>query len=187
MLLASVSAILALTIGGTLAFLQSTYAVTNVMTIGNVEIEIEEVWDEDDADDLVPGEWKVKMPWVNNTGTNDAYVRMYLTGNWEDFVYFDWDNITTDATEWGPANPWLLVDGYFYYHRAILGGQNPNDATTPLFTRVTVREDLTEATILPDRVELVVNAHAIQAGGLFNSDGSPVDNAIDAFAAWVYR
>lgn len=202
MLLAAISAILALTIGGTLAFLQSTAQAENIMTIGNVDIEVDEEWDPGDADDLVPGESRVKAPSVRNTGRNEAFVRMYLTGNWIDYVYFNHDNITTSTSEWGPNRPWLQIGElgapgtYFYYYRALAGSPTgtaieAQDATAPLFNRVTIREDLTEETQITGpapfddgRIWLVVNAEAIQAAGLYDDGGNLPANAIEAFDFW---
>jgi hypothetical protein len=169
-------------------FLASTHAVENVMTIGNVKIEIEEDWDEDDADDMVPGQSKVKAPWVNNTGSNDAFVRMYLTGNWEAYVTFDRDNITTNRSNWGPDFPWFEhTDGYFYYFDYI----SRDESTIPLFSFVTIREDLDSGTVVEGegifddgRIHLVVNAEAIQKNGLFDDAGNEVTCPIEAFGFW---
>lgn len=64
-------------IGGTLAYFTDTDEETNTFTLGNVEIDLKETFDEQNAV-LRPGSQtsnKIeKKVWIQNTGTEDAYV-----------------------------------------------------------------------------------------------------------------
>ncbi|MBQ7836703.1 MAG: hypothetical protein IJ389_05560 [Clostridia bacterium] len=62
----------ALAIGGTLAYLTDRDAKTNVFTIGNVDIRLNE--DFAHGSELIPGVDITKKPTITNTGKNDAWV-----------------------------------------------------------------------------------------------------------------
>ena len=64
-------------VGGTLAYFTDTDNETNTFTIGNVDIDLQETFDPDNAV-LRPGSQSTnkieKKVWIENTGTEDAYV-----------------------------------------------------------------------------------------------------------------
>lgn len=66
-----------LAIGGTLAYFTATDEETNTFTIGNVKIDLKEIFDEDNAV-LRPGSQTTnkieKKVWIANTGSENAYV-----------------------------------------------------------------------------------------------------------------
>ena len=66
-----------LAIGGTLAYFTDTDEETNTFTIGNVKIDLKEIFDEDNAV-LRPGSQTTnkieKKVWIANTGSENAYV-----------------------------------------------------------------------------------------------------------------
>ena len=73
---------------GTVAFLKDTDQEVNTMVVGNVEIELHESNGAGavDADyqtwlakqKLEPGQENAKQVWVENTGVNDAYIRVHV-------------------------------------------------------------------------------------------------------------
>ena len=65
-------------IGGTLAYFTDTDAQTNEFTMGDVEVDLWEVFDSEAAKDMVPGEKVNKDVYVENIGTNDSYVRVHV-------------------------------------------------------------------------------------------------------------
>lgn len=71
-----VSLVLALTmgLGGTLAFFTDRDSETNIFTVGNVDIDLNE--DFEQGAELVPGKDIEKKPVITNVGNNDAYVWM---------------------------------------------------------------------------------------------------------------
>ena len=71
-----VSLVLALTVGlgGTLAFFTDRDSETNIFTVGNVDIDLAE--DFEQGAELVPGKDIEKKPVITNVGNNDAYVWM---------------------------------------------------------------------------------------------------------------
>ena len=64
--------------GATLAYFTDTDAQTNTITMGDVEVDLWEVFDSEAAKDMVPGEDVNKDVYVENIGTNDAYVRVHV-------------------------------------------------------------------------------------------------------------
>ena len=65
-----------LSIAGTIAYLQDTDNETNVFTIGNVEIDLKEDFVQNSK--LFPGVDVNKDVWVENTGSEEAYVRVHI-------------------------------------------------------------------------------------------------------------
>lgn len=83
-------------VGGTLAYLTSQDQVVNTFTVGNVKIDLYEYTDYDgDGElnqdkkfqqelkysDIMPGDALPKVPYVENTGNNTAYVRVAVVMN----------------------------------------------------------------------------------------------------------
>lgn len=100
--LALVVAMIAIIAAGSLAYFTDKDSETNVFTVGNVDIEIrestlhrtmDEATDEqilEDSEfyqtylaaagkDIVPGQWVYKAPYIENVGSNAAYVRVNMT------------------------------------------------------------------------------------------------------------
>ena len=64
-------------VGGTLAYFTDTDDATNVFTTGNVDIELNEVFDEENAK-LMPGIDIQKEIKVTNVGSENAFVRVHI-------------------------------------------------------------------------------------------------------------
>ena len=141
LLLASRVLLLALAVGGTVAWLNSSSGpVTNTMIPGQVPITINETFN---------GTTKSGVT-VTNTGNIDAYIRVaivanavdkdgnIIAGTAPDYVYL----VNTDY--------WKLLDGYYYYKGAVA----PNGTTEPLFTgNVTVTGG--ELNILAESIQVL--------------------------------
>lgn len=140
LLIVSVLAILvAVTAAGTLAYFTDTGTAHNVITTGNVEIELKEWEDEactlpfQDKTGVMPGTKVTKIVKVENTGTGAAFVRLRVEknvygANQEPMdtkpVSLDFDNRNWTYSE---------SEGYYYYNRPL----EPGKTTEPLFTTVT--------------------------------------------------
>ena len=125
-------------INGSLAYFTGQKIAHNVITSGNIDIELVEmakVGDElvpfEDVDGMMPGSAASKIVYVTNTGANDAYVRIKL-----DMVVelaregeADLSLINLDLN----TTAWTEKDGYYYYNKLLA----PNASTEPLFTEVT--------------------------------------------------
>lgn len=129
-------------IGGTLAFFTDTKAASNVFTVGNVEIKLEEPgWDgpngtgKADAAEVYPGEPLAKDPTVTNIGDNPCFVRVKVFGL-DSLVNAGPIQIRNADGTLGQPNPdWTLIDGYYYYNKPlIVAGTGTQTWNTGLLT-----------------------------------------------------
>lgn len=119
LLLASLVLLLALAVGGTVAWLNSSSGpVTNTMIPGNVPITIKETFN---------GTTKSEVS-VTNNGNIDAYIRVAIVANAVDgegnIIAGTAPTFTVDESKWQK-----LDDGYYYYKGAVA----PNGTTEQLF------------------------------------------------------
>ena len=134
--------LLALVMGGTLAFFTEDVRTRNVVTTGKVDIELKEFRDlamteayPAEAVPVAPGTKVTKVVVVENTGASDAWVRVKVTPTVE----------LSDGTAGSPACIGLnfdsanwLKDGDYYYYRTPLSNDSAAPALTPpLFDTVT--------------------------------------------------
>ena len=140
LLIVSVLAILvAVTAAGTLAYFTDTGTAHNVITTGNVKIELKEWADEackepfQDKTGVMPGTKVTKIVKVENTGTGAAFVRLYVEKNVYDADEkpMKSDPVSLDFTD--PDWTYSESEGYYYYNRPL----EPGKTTEPLFTTVT--------------------------------------------------
>ena len=119
LLLVSLVLILALAVGGTVAWLNSSSGpVTNTMTPGQVPITINETFDGTKKSDVS----------VTNNGNIDAYIRVAIVANAVDaegnIVAGDKPSYTINTAYWQE------LGGYYYYKGAVA----PDGTTEALFT-----------------------------------------------------
>ena len=147
-------AILALCIAlvgqGTLAYFTSRSTATNVITAGNISIELVEegqkpdgTWDDFDkvhkgshVDGVMPGMDVAKRVYVTNTGDFPAYVRVKVDQAVElaDAAAVEQQGaVTIDFN----TTDWTLKDGYYYYNKALAPKGSEGSATEYLFEKVT--------------------------------------------------
>ena len=140
LLIVSVLAILvAATAAGTLAYFTDTGSAHNVITTGNVDIELNEWADEartqpfQDKTGVMPGTKVTKIVEVKNTGTGAAFVRLYVEKNVYDAnqtpMKSEPVSLNFNNTDWTYSDS----EGYYYYNRPL----EPGKTTEPLFTTVT--------------------------------------------------
>ena len=139
LLIVSVLAILvAVTAAGTLAYFTDTGTAHNVITTGNVDIELNEWADEartqpfKDKTGVMPGMEVTKIVEVKNTGTGAAFVRLRVETEVHSAEKQEMDpkHVRLDFNQ----TDWLYQDGYYYYARSL----QPGETTVPLFTAVTL-------------------------------------------------
>lgn len=122
---------------GTLAYYSANETAHNVITSGNVDIELLETTDDGtdftNVTGVMPGTDVSKIVEVKNIGDNDAYIRVQVekaiqlaagqTGE------VDLNLLTLDYN----TNFWTRVGDYYYYNEVLA----PNEVTKePLFTKV---------------------------------------------------
>lgn len=177
--------------GASLAYFTDKDAKTNTFTLGNVDIELnEESWEEPEA--VAPGIEYDKDPVVENTGANDAWIRVDVTLS--DAAAFKAaakkHQITDlsvvfaghDTTKWTLAADPVFDETadtltYSYYWNTVL---EVGDSTDALFTSVTIPAafDNGDMEAIGENFTIDVTAHAIQTADSH-------DNVKDAFASYV--
>ncbi len=176
----------AISVGATMAYMTSkTNEVTNTFTFGNVKIGLSETnWDKADggkeiAKNMYPGVTAPKNPVVTNTGVNDCWVRIKVTGiDKLEALGFKVIGLPTDNATWTfTADKDATKDGTYTYNTKLA-----KDAKTlELFTSVSlpaetkivdgklvVGETSTEfnSTAANISKDIVIKAEAVQADGL---------------------
>lgn len=139
---------------------------TNVITMGNVKIELQELSVSDsggetvpfeDALDVLPGTDVSKIVQVKNIGVQPAWVRISAsksillaegrTGE------IDLSLVSYDLN----TENWIEKDGYFYYKDVL----NPGETTEPLFTKVTFASNMSNM-YQQSKALIHINAQATQ-------------------------
>lgn len=133
-------AIAAISVSGTLAYFTSDDTATNVITSGNIKIDLIEMEKTDeglvpfeDKDGIMPGDVVSKIVTVKNIGDNPAFIRVKadkkitlaqgVTGEADlDLIQCDFD-----------TEHWTYHEGYYYYNEPLAAEAE----TFPLFTTVT--------------------------------------------------
>lgn len=132
---------------GTLAYFTYEDTATNVITAGNIEIDLLE-WTIDTEDGepapfddvmgVVPGENVSKIVEVKNTGGNPAWVRISVSKAIELANGVDIEPDLSLVSYNVNTEKWTEKDGYYYYNEALEAGET----TEPLFTEVYFSEDM---------------------------------------------
>lgn len=131
---------------GTVAYFTAEDTATNVITAGNIQIELEETAVSEngelapfeDLSGVMPGTDVSKIVQVKNTGSQPAYVRIQM----EKVITLaegaqgeaDGSLLSCDLNE----EDWTYKDGYYYYKESLA----PGAQTEPLFTKVTFSKEM---------------------------------------------
>lgn len=127
----------------TIAYFNTADTARNVITSGNIKIQLQETALVDDSEipfeesqdvyNVMPGQEVSKIVRVENTGDNPAYIRISVDKAIQlaDGAQGDPDtgliSIDYDSRNWTPGN-----DGYYYYNKPLAAGAT----TEPLFRNV---------------------------------------------------
>lgn len=149
---------------GTVAFYTAKGTATNVVTAGDITLEIvEQHGDEAFPSEgvyIMPGKIVSKKVWVKNVCGHPFYLRIKLTNGIDDTALsadcFEIDFNTEDWT--------LRPDGYYYYNNVVAAGAE----TTRLFDEVKIAGRMDNA-YLGKTLTIQVDAEAVQ------SENNPAD------------
>lgn len=162
-------------VGGTLAYFTDTDKADNVFTVGNVDIELTEPnWNEDNAENMYPGQIVAKDPTVTNQGANPCLVRVKV--EWPDEkgpkgVSVDY---LTDGVLNQLGDNWVK-EGDYYYCLTVL---EPGDSTDALFDEIQLDVKTTNGD--GKELKITVTAEAVQSQG-FTGDISNVKDVAEWF------
>ena len=164
---------------GTLAYFTTRAVVHNVITSGEIKIELVETQDLDNnpatpetdypektVEGLMPGQDHSKIVRVKNVSSNPAWVRIKMTVLVEDSAGKDLGPEALDINyHTGTGEDWLVKDGVYYYKAKLESGES----TTPLFDTVSFREDMNND-YQNAEIRIIVEAEAIQYQNNTNFD-----------------
>ena len=164
-------AILAVISVGTLAYFTSEQNAENVISAGNIKLEIHEktASGEDFPEEgiiVMPGDTVSKIVTVENTGDHPLYLRVKLTEGVSDEALTDDGCLDININR----SCWLEKDGYYYYYRALQSGET----TEQLFSEVYFDLYNIDNKYLGKYFTLNVAASAVQS----ENNGSDVLNAM---------
>ena len=162
----------------TTAYFSYEDTATNVITMGNIKIELQELAIPDsggdpipfeDAMDVLPGMDVSKIVQVKNVGVQPSWIRVSVAKSilLADGIIgeVDLSLITYDLN----TQYWIEQDGYFYYKDIL----NPGETTAPLFTKVTFASNMSNM-YQQSKATIKINAQATQVV----NNGSTVFEAV---------
>lgn len=162
---------LALAGGGTLAFFTARETAYNVITTGELAMNLVEThdgapWPEEGVSGVMPGETIEKIVTVQNVGGVDFYARVKVTGQIQLEGKDELIEMKPEHVELVGLNSteWTKQGEYYYYHRALAprGADGVIDETEPLFTAVKLKEGLDNA-YQNAKLTVFVDAQAVQS------------------------
>lgn len=181
-LILSVLAILvAILAANTLAYFTADTKAHNVITTGDVAIQLNEWADEDRTKKfespvgVMPGAEVTKIVEVENVGTGSAWVRVELTVEvWSsDKKQLPLEHVTLDINE----TDWTDQDGYYYYNKPLA----PGETTEPLFTSVAFDDQMGNK-YQNSTAHVDVNAYAVQSANngedVLSANGWPLPTPV---------
>ena len=138
---------LSMLIYSTIAYFNTADTARNVITAGDIKIELQETAITDDGEeipfedrfDVMPGQDVSKIVKVTNTGSNPAYIRVQvqkaiaLAADAQGDVDLDLISLDFDSEKWT-----LGDDGYYYYKEPLA----PGKTTAALFNKVTFAAEM---------------------------------------------
>lgn len=164
---AVIAGCLSLMVYGTLAYFTAEDTAHNVITSGEIDIELLEWADEgkttpfpeDGISGVMPGTEVTKIVEVKNTGSNDAWIRVrvekkiLLSEGAEGESDSSLMQLNVDESSWIPGE-----DGFYYYNEILKSG----DVTKPLFATVSFESSM--GNLYQNSTATVdVSAYAVQA------------------------
>lgn len=184
-------------IGGTLAYFTDSDAESNVFTMGSVEIDLSESnWTA--PANTVPGVSYAKNPVVENTGTNDAWIRVDVTLSDATAFQVAANKYSLDiksmfvnlnTTDWTcvstiPDTTSDTLTFVFYYNTALTAGASTQELFTAVkipgvFTNTDMEAICSKITPNDGKFTIDIQAHAIQT----SDDYTTVADAFTAYGA----
>ena len=171
--------ILAGTVTGTLAYYTAKTVAHNVITSGEIDIQlVETIIDKTDSDKdgsttdevpyptdpvggIMPGEDHSKIVRIENVGTNPAWVRMKVVVEINDRKVDLSDEDSVLALDFNNTE-WEKKGNYYYYKKALTSQGSAGSETVPLFTTVRFAGEEMDNDYQNAKIEISVQAEGIQ-------------------------
>lgn len=161
----------------TLAYYTAVGKATNVVTSGNISMQIhEKTADGSDFPSqgvyVIPGDIVSKQVSVENICAHPFYLRVKLVSGTTSEALAPDECLKMDIDD----TNWTYTDGYYYYNDVL----RPGETTPALFTQVEIVGSKVDQTHAGSALSLTVNAYAVQsennpAAHPWNASGWPAD------------
>lgn len=147
LIISLIAACIAIAAYSSLAYFSYEDTATNVITAGDIKIELQELSDPGgdgepvpfkNAMDVHPGTEASKIVQVKNTGGQRAWIRISLDKTIELAEGIDIEADLSLVSYDIDTDNWTFKDGYYYYNSALSSGE----ITEPLFTKVIFSADM---------------------------------------------
>ena len=171
MLIALAAILLTVLTQPSLAFYTTIGKATNVVTSGDIELQIhEKTADGSDFPSegvyIIPGDIVSKQISVENICGHPFYLRVKLVSGSTSQALSAEECLKMDID----TKNWTYWDGFYYYNQIL----NPGQTTPTLFTEVEIVGSKVDQTHIGEVLNLTVKAHAVQ------SENNPAANPWDA-------
>lgn len=186
-------------IGGSLAWFTSSDSVTNPFSTASTDnpsdpnsgIEINEIFNKEDADNTLPGDKVTKQVNVINKATYDQLIRVKIKKVWKDAkgneksdldtknIILNFEKNLTDSNK-PEEGKWIEgSDGYYYYNGIV----NPDGQTANLLESVTLSKDITNE-FKGLKFDVIVDSEGVQAAnGAVNDSWGTAPQVIKTLGA----
>jgi len=160
-LLFIIAALLSILTTGTLAYHVSYGASENIITTGNIRLEVHNQTEDgspipdDGAMACLPGSLYSRIVTVENTGDHPLYLRVKIAKYVQDsnLPAEDCLNLDLDTVNW------IYSDGFYYYHKVL----EPGEISSPIFTEVEIDGENVDNLYLGKTLMLDVLAYGVQS------------------------
>ena len=164
----AITVVCAISVGITYAAFNAKKETTNVITIGNIGVELIDIYTRPKS--VAPGEEVSKIVSAKNTGSNDAYVRINVEKTWtaegEEISSLDNDLIEINFPN---EDEWIKgEDNYYYYQKILKPGETADNLIDSFKLGLGYSYDGNEV-----EGNIIVKAEAIQSDNFnpHNEDG----------------
>ena len=144
----------------TLAYYTTIGKATNVVTSGNISLQIhEKTADGSDFPEegvyIIPGDIVSKQVYVENVCDHPFYLRVKLVSSSNNETLTPEECMKLDID----TENWTYLDGYYYFNHILY----PGEMTPALFTQVEIVGSKVDQTHIGSTLHLTVNAYAVQS------------------------
>lgn len=169
-LVASLALVAALGIGATLAYFTDSDSATNIITMGNVDIDLDEPNfdpgdDDDTIENVIPNQDIVKDPTITlGEDSERAYIRATITYMMDDMIMNPLQAselealITREGSKLVENTLWVKGEGNYYYYQNIV---EPGEKVV-FFDHVKIPSNWGNE-VADKTIQIIVSAEAIQA------------------------
>lgn len=191
----SILLVLLLSVSGITAYFTDQFTITNVLTVGNIDIELTEPnWNEDNAKDIVPNKEILKDPMVTNVSkANDAFIFVEVEIPYANIKTAELDGTPNDAAEvemfsFTLNDGWIEIGTsakdstkkvvkhtYAYATPSTMTTLAVGESTTAVFSKVAFANVVDSEVFGGRTVVIDVTAKAIQTANINNGSTAPAD------------